>query len=523
MAGGRLTVRQKMINMMYLVLTALLALNVSAEILRSFHKMEVSMDRAGMNIDKKNENTLAAIAKYRKDIPSDPTGKIVADKTAEAHKISTEGVKYFSDLKNVLIKNAGGREATDQFPLGDPDEQVAQPSNIELHANLMIVKGEGAKVKAKINEIRVKLLAFIPEKDRNLIKSDLIAEDPKGKTKSWESEMFEYTPLAAVVALLSKTENDVKNTESQVLDYLKSSLTAEVMLIDKLVPQIIPTNGTNITVGNKYAADIFLAASSSRQKADIKVNGNPVEVIDGTGKYEVTATREGENKFKAAITTTNSAGKTETIETEGSYFALAPLAVISATKMNIVYIGLENPISVSVPGVAAKDVVVTCSAGGNLRPDTKKGTFLLSVQQNPAIRKVTITATVKSGNSSRVMGFAEYRIRQVPKPTPMLGPIESSGMVSLGMLKSANFVLTPLKDFAFEGVDFKPISWSLVYQPKLGQAQVENGYGTGITPRAKTMMNNARPGDRFILMNIKAQGPAGAVPLPSSLALEVRN
>ncbi len=518
MAGGKLTVRQKMINMMYLVLTALLALNVSAEILKSFHMVEVSMDRAGMNIDTKNKNTLAAIEKYRKDIPTDPTGKIVFDKSMEAMKIANDGVKYFSELKELLIKNAGGRKSTDEFPEGDPNEEVAQPSNIELHANLMIVKGEGVKVKQKINEVRVKLLALIPEKDRHLIKSDLIAEDPKGGTQTWESEIFEHTPLAAVVTLLSKTQNDVKNTESQVLDYLKSSLTAEVMIIDKLVPQIIPINGTNITLGNKYAADIFLAASSSRQEANITVNGTPLKIEEGTGKYEVTATREGENKFKAVITTTNSTGKKETLEKEGSFFALAPLAVISATKMNIVYIGLENPISVSVPGVSSKDVIVTCSAGGNLRADGNKGTYLLTVQQNPAIRKVTITATV----GGRVMGFAEYRIRQVPKPTPMLGPIEASGSVSAGQLKAANFVLTPLKDFAFDGVDYKPQSWSLVYQPKNGQAQVENGYGNAITPRAKSFMNNARPGDRFILMNIKAVGPNGAVPLPSSLALEVR-
>lgn len=509
MAGGKVSVRQKMINMMYLVLTALLALNVSAEILKSFHLVEISMDRAGMNIDKKNENTLKSIAKYHKDIPTDPTGTDAYNKSLQVQKIADDGVKYFSDLKEQLITAAGGRKD------GNPDEEVAQASNIELHANLMINQGKGAEVKAKINEIREKLLAIIPKDKQNLIKSDLTTEMPKGSTQSWESEMFEHTPLAAVVALMSKTQNDIKNTESQILDYLKSSLTAEVMIIDQLTPQIIPVNGTNITIGNKYQAEIFLAASSSRSEATISVNGTTLKNESGIGKYEVTATREGENKFKAVITTTNSSGKKETYEKEGSFFALAPLAVISATKMNVVYIGLDNPISVSVPGFAANKVDVRCE-GGTLTKVGSGGEYNLTV--GGSVREVTITAAVEG----KTMGFAKYRVRQIPKPTPMLGPIEQSGSVSMGQLKAANFVLTALKDFAFEGVKFTPISWNLVYQPRNGQARVETGSGEQLTPGAKSMLMNARPGDRIILMNIKAKGPAGAVPIPSSLALEVR-
>ncbi|MCF8255833.1 MAG: gliding motility protein GldM [Bacteroidia bacterium] len=509
MAGGKVTVRQKMINMMYLVLTALLALNVSAEILKSFHMVEVSMDRAGMNIDKKNENTLKAIAQYHKDIPTDPTGTDVFNKSLQVKKIADEGVKYFTDLKNQLIEKAGGRKD------GNPDEEVAQASNIELHANLMINQGKGKEVKAKIDELNKKLIEILPQDKRNVIKSDLITEIKKGSNQTWESEMFEHTPLAAVVALMSKTQNDIKNTEAQVLDELRSSLTANVMIIDQLTPQIIPVNGTNITLGNKYQAEIFLAASSSRSEASISVNGTQLKNESGIGKYEVTASREGENKFKAVITTVNSSGKKETYEKEGSFFALAPLAVISATKMNVVYIGLDNPISVSVPGFAANKVDVRCE-GGSIKKVGSGGEYVLTVDGKN--REVKISASV----DGKTMGFATYRVRQIPKPTPMLGPIEQSGSVSMGQLKSANFVLTVLKDFAFEGVTFTPISWNLVYQPKNGPARVENGSGQNLTPGAKNALMNARPGDRFILMNIKAKGPAGAVPIPASLALEVR-
>jgi gliding motility-associated protein GldM len=327
--------------------------------------------------------------------------------------------------------------------------------------------------------------------------------------------MFEHTPLAAVVALLSKTQNDIKNTESQILDVIKGSLTDDVQIVTDFNAQIIPTSGTYITLGNKYEAEIFLAASSSRSEADIMVNGSKIQSEGGIGKYAVTATREGVNKFKAVISTVNSSGKKMTYEKEGEFFALAPIAVISATKMNVVYIGLENPISISVPGVGANKVNATVSAGGTLKK-TKDGEYMLEV--TAAQRTVTITASV----DGKVMGIKEYRVRQVPKPTPMLGSIEQSGSVSMGQLKAANFVLTALKDFAFEGVNYTPTEYNLVFKPKNGPATVEKGNSQNLTPRAKSLLMNARPGDIIIVMGIKARGPAGVVPVPSSLALEVR-
>jgi gliding motility-associated protein GldM len=284
--------------------------------------VEVSMDSAGRNIDEKNDQTMKAIAKFHSDLPNDSKGTEAYEKSVQLKKIADDGVKYIGELKNQLITTAGGRKATDEFPEGDPKEEIVQASNIELHANLMINQGEGAKVKAKINEIRTKMLALLPADKQKLIKSDLIAEDPKDGKQTWESEMFEHTPLAAVVALLSKTQNDIKNTESQILDVIKGSLTDDVQIVTDFNAQIIPTSGTYITLGNKYEAEIFLAASSSRSEADIMVNGSKIQSEGGIGKYAVTATREGVNKFKAVISTVNSSGKKMTYEKEGEFFAL---------------------------------------------------------------------------------------------------------------------------------------------------------------------------------------------------------
>jgi gliding motility-associated protein GldM len=517
MAGGNLSPRQKMINMMYLVLTAMLALNVSAEILKAFHMVEVSMDKAGVNIDEKNVNTLKAIEMYNTKNPGDAIGTDIYKKSVQASKIADDGVKYIDELKEMLIAQADGRKD------GDPNGELVKADNIELHANYLIVKDGGANgeaLKKKINDTRENLINLLPADKRNLVKSDLNTDVEKGTTQTWQSEMFEHTPLAAVVALFSKTTNDIKNTESQVLDLLKAGLTDDIVIVNNFEAKVIPNNGTYITVGSEYSADIFLAAST-RQEATIKVGASTIPVENGVGKYKLTATSEGEKEYTGVITTKRSNGKEETYTFKGSYMALKPLAVISATKMNVVYIGLDNPISVSVPGYSPDQVQVSCSAGGRLRPDKQKGTFLLTVDGSN--REIQITASVKDSKGQvKKMGLSPYRVRPIPKPTPMLGSIEASGPQSAGVLKAATFIYANLKDFAFEGVKFTPVEYYLVFQPRKGEARAFKGNSAAVTPEMRAALGNVRTGDRITLAQIKANGPAGTVIIPTALAIEVK-
>jgi gliding motility-associated protein GldM len=517
MAGGNISPRQKMINMMYLVLTAMLALNVSAEILKAFHMVEVSMDKAGVNIEDKNTNTLKAIDNYHTKNPADAVGTDMYKRSIEAAKIADEATKYVTELKNLLIEQAEGRKD------GDANSELTKADNIELHANYLIVKDGGANgeaLKKKINETRDKLIALLPKDKQSLVKSDLNTDIEKGSTQTWQSEMFEHTPLAAVVALLSKTVNDVKNTESQVLDILKAQLTDDIVIVSNFEPKVIPNNGTYITLGSEYSADIFLAAST-RQEADIKVNGSSIKVEGGVGKYTLVPTREGEIEYKGVISTRKSSGEVVPYPFSGKFTALKPLAVISATKMNVVYIGLDNPISVSVPGYSASQIQVSCSSGGTLKQEGQAGTYLLKV--SGASREIEITASVKDSKGQiKKMGLQKYRVRQVPKPTPMLGSIEASGPVSPGVLKSAAFVYANLKDFAFEGIQFKPTKYTVIYLPKRGEGRAYQGAGAAVTPEIRAMLNSVRTGDRIVLAQIQANGPAGNVNIPTALSIEVK-
>jgi gliding motility-associated protein GldM len=524
MAGGNVSPRQKMINMMYLVLTALLALNVSAEILKAFHLVELSLARSTENIEAKNVTVMKAIEKYHSEFPTDSNGTVVYNNATKVRKIAGDFMEYLTDLKNQVIAGADGRKEDSNDNGSTDDEPLMKADNVEMHANLFIIQGKGLELRQRINETRENLLALAPAEKRIEITSDLITEDiiDKGKTITWESALFEHTPAGAVVTLLTKMQSDLRNTEAQVLDALKSSISDADFTFDKLDAKIIPNKGTYITVGAEYSADIFVAASSTKQEAIVEVNGKQIPFEDGVGLYKVIATSPGEQTYKGVITVKKPNGQMESFPFEQKYTVTKPLAVISADKMNVVYIGIDNPISVSVPGYVAKDVQVSISpaGAGNFKPGSEPGTYVFN--PNRSAKEITVTATVSKDGKSTKMGDQRFRVKQIPRPTPMLGGIEQSGEVPAASLKSVKFVYAVLKDFAFEGISYKPVKYTLIFVPKKGNADVDYGNGQAVTPKMTGWFNAAKKGDTFTLTNILAQGPDGVVPIPTSLTVTIQ-
>lgn len=503
-----------MINMMYLVLTALLALNVSAEILKAFHLVEVSMSKAGLNIDKKNADILKAIDSYVSNNPTDAKGKNAQVEAAKVDKTAKAALKYLGDLKTLLVDGEGGKNSGRKE--GKADGEIEDASNMEKHANLFIVQGKGKELRDNINKWRDDMLAVLSPELRKVVKSDLNTDVTPGSTQTWESELFEHSPLAAVVTLLTKIENDVKNTEAQVLDELKKDLTKIAVVVDQFEAKVIPNKGTYIIAGGKYEADIFLAASSSRSTFDLTVNGSKVDVESGIGKYSVAASGQGEKKYKGVITQTQIDGTKKEYPFEGEYFVTQPLAVVSATKMNVIYRAIPNPISVSVPGFDASQIIATASTG-SLTSGGQSGMYNLLVQPADASQEVVINVSVKADGGTKKMGEMRFRLKNIPKPTPQLGSIDVSGEVDPAKIKGANAVFTILKDFAFEGIKYDVKSFKIIYQPKSGPAQFEAVNGNIVPQRMRGFLQGVKSGEKVYVLDIKAQGPQGLVPIPTGV------
>lgn len=291
-------------------------------------------------------------------------------------------------------------------------------------------------------------------------------------------------------------------------------------IVDELEPKVIATSNY-VTLGSEYSAEIFVAASSSKQEASITVNGQNIPVQKGVGTYKVNPRSEGQFEYSGVITTRKPNGEVATFPFKQKYTALRPMAVISATELNVLYIGLNNPISVSVPGYSADEVKVTSSAG-DLIPGPSRGTYFVKV--DPSVgREITISASVKDENGKlKEMGTQKYRVRKVPKPTPALGLIDASGTISAGQLAAIQYVYTPLKDFIYQNIQYTTAEYTILYMPKGQPAKPYKGYGGAITPEIKNVFRNARSGDRVFLVQVRADGPAGREILPASLTLEVR-
>ncbi|MDX5320992.1 MAG: hypothetical protein LPK45_07785, partial [Bacteroidota bacterium] len=311
--------------MMYLVLTAMLALNVSAEILKAFYLVEESMVKAGKNIDAKNEDIMRAFAKQMKNQPekTEPFYK----KAQEAEKITAEFVQYVEDLKQQIVTHDGKKTAPEE--IREPDGQLVSKSDIEIHAYLMISPEgpqKGKELHEKVEATRGSLLATLKpfkalnaEAKRIEDQTDLKAIDPKGG-HTWESELFEHSPQAAVVTLLTKIQNDAKNTCAEILTALFSGITAEDVSFDMLVAKFIPDKAA-VSAGEEFTADVILTAYDSKQNNRVVINGEEYQMENGVVKYKRATSSPGDFPIKGYIEVKSKDGmKQYTFETEYSVF-----------------------------------------------------------------------------------------------------------------------------------------------------------------------------------------------------------
>jgi gliding motility-associated protein GldM len=522
MASGKLSPRQKMINMMYLVLTALLALNVSREILKSFHMMEQSFLNASVNLDGKNDATMQA---FKKNMETQPAKtKPFYERAKKTVQIANDFNKYIEDLKKTLTEMNGGREEKEE---GDVVGELKMANAMEKHANYFINEKHGVEVQKMINDTRDNLLAQLKSgKDIKLDKSmyqeaeaatQLKANDPKNtklgeEKKTWVSAYLEHNPLAGVMALLTKIQNDAKSLESDVLTKLASGINAADFKFDQLQAKVIASSSYVMT-GTPYEADVLLVASNSKSDNVYELEGGKkLEVEGGVGKFSAVHSDVGVKHFNGNILVTGPDGSVKKYPFEAEYQTFKPAATISADKMNVLYIGLQNPISVSVPGFPASSVSATISGGGGWKL-SKKGGGKYMASGGRGARKVIVSAVVKTEKGNKTMGRQEYRIRPVPLPRAKLGTLDGTRPASVGLLRAQRTVYASLGEgFAFEGVKFKVTKFTLVVSTKKG-VKMRNVNGSNFSSVAG-LLGGVRRGDQVIITSIKASGPGGVKSIP---------
>ncbi len=501
MAEKNLSPRQKMINLMYLVLTALLALNVSAEVLHAFVKIEQSIRKSTRIIQDKNAELYGRFEKLYQENPK----KVQEwyDKATEVRSRSDSLFNYIQTLKVRTVRAADG-------PEGDPTHIKKKDEN-NVGGQVMILEGNGKKLKEALNDYRNYLQSLIKDTTSNLYHSldstfdtrDVRAED--GSMVPWEVAMFDQLPLIAVVANMSKIQNDIRMSENSVISYLLEQIGAGEWKFNKLEPIVYAQKGY-VLQGEPYEAKIFLAAYDTTQQPIVVLDdGTKLPVENGKGIYKATTSSVGVHTFGGVIKVKSPAtGNYVEFPFKGEYQVAAPAVAISPTKMNVFYIGVDNPVAITASGVPSEALQVRIGPIGTIKR-VGAGKYIVRVNK---VGKTTVSVYANVGDQSRKLGSMEFRCKTVPDPKPRVGNLKP-GPVAKAVLLAQRFVKAELENFVFD-LKFPVVSFTV--SATIGSFTEEYPTkGSIITQKQKNLIRQLKPGQKVYFENIKARAPDGSI------------
>jgi gliding motility-associated protein GldM len=475
MASSKETPRQKMIGMMYLVLTALLALNVSDQVLKGFITVDEGIDKSNIIIGQNNKQIEQAFKEYVDD--GNLEAKPYYEKCVESRIKIERMITYIDSMKYALIISTQKTTKPDtsqirhMIKLDDFDtptylfigDDETDPKTSPYSASDLRKKltGLSTDLNEMINEmvkdtmvdesdamsLKEKTKTIVPS-DRNVIENDL--------KMNWELDNFYNIPTAAVLTNFDKMKTDLKNVESELFRVFAASSNKYLFKVDKLQAKVLAPS-SYVLSGETFRADILLSASSTQLTPDrmkvlvgaeydeatkkLTLPGSSITVSEGIGKYQAVGSTTGEQKFKGVIEYKNPKGTTDYYPFESSYMVAAPFSAVAADNMNVMYIGVDNPISASAAGFAPTELVVKVSGCGATLKSSGAGKYIINASSTGTC---VMTVMAQTPEGLKQQGPPKvFRVKSIPPPVakingkPVLSslemkPTELSGLNSIG-------------------------------------------------------------------------------------------
>ena len=504
--------RQKMINLMYVVLMAMLALNISTEVLNGFSLVEESLNRTTANSAKENKTIYDDFEAQMKANPQKV--KEWFDKATAVKHMSDSLYNYAQYLKEEIVREADGKNAN--------VHNIVNKDNLEAASHVMLAPGtgQGRKLRDAINSFRERILKMVADpQQREIIKSNLTTEVPKhshAMGKNWQEYMFEDMPVAGAVTLLSKLQSDVRYAEGEVLHTLVSNIDVKDIRVNKLSAFVIPESKTVIS-GDQFSAEIVMAAVDTTKQPEIYVGG---QRINGS-TYRFTAGGVGEHSFGGYITMRNGSGDIIKREFQQKYTVVAPSATVSADLMNVLYAGYDNPISVSIPGVPLNCVSAAMSGGGFR--SIGMGRYI--ARPSAVGHDVTISVAANQNGKSRQMGKFTFHVRKLPDPAAYI-QIGTDRFREGGLAKASLMGASGIKAAIDDGIldiQFKVVSFETVFFDNMGNAVPMASNGANFSERQRDTFRKLSRNKRFYISRVTAVGPDGITrKLPGSMEIIVK-
>jgi gliding motility-associated protein GldM len=526
-----------MIGMMYLVLTAMLALNVSKEAVDAFKKVDKGLTKTIANYAAKNAviyETFEAKAaeNAQKFGPARDNANIVKQR-------SDELFNYMQDIKIEIIEKSEGKDSPairgktiviDSVLKRIDDNNI--PSEVLIGANF---QGKAFGLKSLIASYRDDMIGMINGKDpgieESLTKIFDTADglDKSGEKERWETLNFQTLPLVAVITILSKMQVDVRNAETDMLNFLYSQIEARSFKFNRLVPMVQSTSNY-VMQGGEYDARVFFSAIDTTQAPRITVGqvrtttnadgSKKYEMVgdyttlplDETGKgiYKVRATTIGPKSWGGLISLKAPDGTDLAFPFEERYAVGAQSVVISPTAMNVLYLGIDNPIDISVPGVGQDRIRATMNNGtiGKGKAQNSKGPpFAGDWIAKPAVegQNAQIIVSIDIGGKQQTFAPVNFRVRAVPAPMASFANVQGEGAVGKGALEAQDACFAALKDFDFD-LRFTVTEFTLTFNDK-GFDVSEPSTSNRITDKQRALVKRLTRGKKLYVEKVKAVGP----------------
>ncbi len=499
---GRMSPRQKMINLMYIVLTAMLALNVSSDVLNGFRQVQQGLVRTNHILSARNYTMYDQIQAFYNKYPKQ--GRQWIDLANQVRQQSDSLYNYIESLKVDIVHLCDG-------PQGDVNN-IQADDNLDAASQVMLppTGKKGALLHHKIDQYRTFILGMLnnPDNQKN-VEEALSTANVKGTEgeKAWEVSLFEGMPSIAAVTLLSKLQNDIRFAEGVALSNIISNLDTGELRVNHFTAFVVPESKI-VMRGSRYSAEIVMAAIDTTARPRVYVNGSQ---INGS-HYEVSTGSVGTFDFSGFIEVTARDGSVTKRDFKSSYTVIEPLATVSATMMNVFYAGIDNPVSIAVAGVPQQSIQATMTNGSLTKTD--KGW----VARSTAIgSECTITVTAEIDGQRTNVGTTSFRVRKLPDPMPFIAYTDGNGHQAIykggkpfskGTLLAAKGLDAAIDDDLLK-IDFRVVSFEMVLFDQMGNAMSERSAGANFSPRQKEAIKQMKHGRRFYISRVKATGPDG--------------
>lgn len=523
MAGGKETPRQKMINLMYLVFIAMLALNISKEVLSAFGTINESLENTNELLISKNDTALKAL-EVKASEAKEQFGEVYL-KANQISAVTNELYNYFAGIKDDM-----------ESSVEDPTEYESMDKSD--HVNEMFFKNgelkpEGQQFIDNMRKYSAEITSILSDNDQfkefiEPIKKRFNADEVtpeearKGAKVNYVKHHFEGFPLVASITKVTNLQNDLKTLENEILSKMLSGQLQSIASMDNY-STLLQAERNAVYPGNTYDGSIVLGRtdpSTVPSDVQLKLDGRTLEkgkdfTLDGGQvKLNVRAGNPGEHIIEGQLIFSEDGREIEVPVKQSFQVIPKPnQAIVSADKMNVVYRGIENPITVSMPGVPENNI--SANVAGHTFTKKSGSTYILKPGAGTELG-VSVSGKIEGETFSST---TKFRIKSLPRPTPTIrGQVQQGGAVKM---PRAALEISPVgaifEDFDF---DLSPIVRRFTMSVP-GQASVVVN-GDRLNDQAKKALNLAKQGDIIQFFDIKADVPGAQVNVKSMPALLVQ-